>query len=337
MAKLSDIAHEVGVSTKTVSMTLRGQKCASPDVTRRIIEVSDRLGYVPSQAARDMQSQQSNFIGFLANFVATTPHSVEIVRGAQAEATARGRHLMVGTTEDSLDAERRFLTMAKAHRVRGIIYATLYRRRLDRQLEVPVDNLVLVNCGFSGSSGHSIMPDDEGGGRMQASVLIGMGHTRIAVISLPMGANATAHRLRGIQSVMAVSNLQLNPEFRRSGVKGPPETEAYVAYEVAKELLSRPDRPTAIIAGNDRIAMLTFCAAADLGIRVPDDLSIIGFDDFQTLTEGMRPQLTSVRLPYYEMGKRAVSDILEGVSDEPSEVSLPCQLIDRQSCAPPKM
>lgn len=337
MAKLSDIAHEVGVSTKTVSMTLRGLKCASLDVTRRIIEVSDRLGYVPSQAARDMQSQQSNFIGFLANFVATTPHSVEIVRGAQAEATARGRHLMLGTTEDSLDAERRFLTMARAHRVRGIVYATLYRRRLKRQLEVPVENLVLVNCGFSDKSGHSIMPDDEGGGRMQANVLIEMGHTRIAVISLSMSANATAHRLRGIGAMMAVNNLELDPELLTTGVMGPPETETYIAYEVAKELLSRPNRPTAVIAGNDRIAMLTFCAAADLGLRVPDDLSIIGFDDFQTLTEGMRPQLTSVRLPYYEMGKRAVNDILEGFSTESSEVSLVCELVDRQSCAPPKI
>lgn len=337
MAKLSDIAHEVGVSTKTVSLTLRGQKCASAEVTRKILEVSDRLGYVPSQAARDMQSQQSSFIGFLANFVATTPHSVEIVRGAQEEAAARGRQLMVGTTEDSTDAERRFLTMAKAHRVGGIIYATLYRRRLERQLVVPVENLVLVNCGFSDGSGYSIMPDDEGGGRMQATILIGLGHTRIAVIALSFRANATAHRMRGIETMMSLNNLHLNPEFRRSGVKGPPATETYVAYEVAKEMLSRKDRPTAIIAGNDRIAMLTFCAAADLGLRVPEDLSIIGFDDFQTLTEGMRPKLSSVRLPYYEMGQRAVSSILDGIPNEPTEVSVSCKMIDRQSCAPPKL
>lgn len=337
MAKLSDIAHEVGVSTKTVSLTLRGQKCASAEVTRKIIEVSDRLGYVPSQAARDMQSQQSNFIGFLANFVATTPHSVEIVRGAQEEATARGRHLMVGTTEDRPEAERRFLTMAKAHRVGGIIYATLYRRRLERQLEVPVDNLVMVNCGLADGSGYSIMPDDEGGGRMQACVLIGLGHKRIAVIALSFRANATAHRMRGIETIMSLNNMRLDPEFRKSGITGPPETETYIAYEVAKDMLSRKDRPTAIIAGNDRIAMLTFCAAADVGLRVPEDLSIIGFDDFQTLTEGMRPKLTSVRLPYYEMGQKAVSSILDGLPTERSEISLPCKLIDRQSCAPPKM
>ena len=227
--------------------------------------------------------------------------------------------------------------MFKAHRVSGVVYATLFRQRLSHKFEVPTENLVLANCGFADGSGRSILPDDEGGGKLQAAHLVKLGHRRIGVISLAKTANANTLRIKGIRSVLAEHEIQLEDRFLQEGIEGPAETENYIAFEVAKKMLTTPDRPTAIICGNDRIALLTFCAAAELGLRVPSDLSLVGFDDFKTVSEGLRPELTTVKLPYYEMGRLAVQAVIKGATDQVLEQVVPCELVDRGSCGPPKL
>lgn len=334
MAKLEDIAREVGVSSKTVSMSLRGMKCASDKTTRTIRAVADRLGYVPNQAARVMRLQQSQFIGVMADNVATTPHTVELIRGAQREAMAHDRHLLIGTLDGNPAAEREFLSMFQAHQVAGVIYTTLYRREIADGPHRTALRTVLANCTSREPAAASVLPDDFGGGFLQGQHLARLGHRRIAVISLSHHAPAMAPRMDGVAAALREAGIVLDEGQVREGVQGPAESETYVAFEAALDLLDRADRPSAIICGNDRIAMLVYCAASRLGLRIPEDLSLIGFDDFVTVSEGLRPELTTIEIPYFEMGSRAVRAVLDPEAAGTGSDPVPCRLVERQSCAP---
>ena len=335
MPKLSDIADEVGVSSKTVSITLRGKKCASEETTRRIFEVAERTGYLSGQAQR---VQDAPFIGFLADMVATSPHTVDLVRGAQNEAIAQGRHLLIGTMDSEEKSTRDILRMFRSYRASGVIYATLFRQEVDSGLVDDAKNVVYANCFPANGEDRVILPDDEHGGYQQAAHLLKLGHKRIAVITLPEQASATSLRLEGISRAFGEQGMVIDPALCCSGVEGYlPVGENYVAYERAKELLEKPDRPTAIICGNDRIALMVYSAATHLGLRIPQDISVVGFDDFQTISEFLRPQLTTVALPYFEMGRRAVSAILYGTAAEGIFDPVSCKLIERDSCAPPSV
>ncbi|MBX2878318.1 MAG: LacI family DNA-binding transcriptional regulator [Granulosicoccus sp.] len=336
MAKLSDIANEVGVSNKTVSMTLRGIKCTSEETSKRIFEVTARIGYVPNQAARDMRLQESHFIGLLADMVATTPHTVELIRGAQAEAIENKRNLLVGTLDNDPDAPKEFMRMFQSHRAAGVIYATLYRRRLEQKLGNSALKVVMANCAATDHSAISVLPDDYGGGYLQGEKVLAMGHERIGVISLSNTAPATAHRMKGIRTALEDKGSTLNEALVREGIEGTPPSEQYVAYEVALDMLSQDNRPTAIICGNDRIAMLVYSAAARLKLMIPEDLSVVGFDNFTTISEGLRPALTTIELPYFEMGRRAVRAVLNKDATNADEETVPCTMIERDSCAPPR-
>ncbi|WP_119309265.1 LacI family DNA-binding transcriptional regulator [Cohaesibacter haloalkalitolerans] len=335
MATLADIAREVGVSNKTVSLTLRGKRCSSEETAKRIYEVAERTGYLQKYATRTSNLEQFAFIGFIADHVATSPYSVELLRGAQAEALEHGRILLVGSLETDTQNLVGICRMFRAYKAAGYIYASRYRQYINHSDALGQESVVYMNCTPVNARGKIILPDDEEGGFLQASHLLELGHRKIAVISLPHEDPATSLRLKGISKAMAKQGLSLSSDMCHLGVSGYFDVgETYIAYDKAKEVLSAPERPSAIICGNDRVAMMVMNAALDLGLRIPDDLSIIGFDDFKTISEHVRPQLTTVRLPYYEMGRRAVSEIVQGESEASFVSLIRCELIRRNSCAP---
>ncbi len=335
MAKLSDIANEVGVSNKTVSLVLRGQKCASAETTRQIFAVAEQVGYVPNQAARMMRLQKTPFIGLLADMVATTPYTVELIRGAQAEALAYDRHLLIGSLDGDPGAAEDFWQMFRSHRAKGVIYATMYRRKMSGSVLDKAAHVVMANCSTGSGTDDAVLPDDVGGGYLQADHLLRLGHRRVGVITLSADVAASRLRNEGILQAFADHHADLAGVQWAFGIDGHPHDETYTAFEHAMRMLSGPGRPTAIICGNDRIAMLVYCAAASLGLRIPGDVSVIGFDDFRTVSQGLRPELTTIDLPYFEMGRKAVNMILEGRNDGCGATIVPCRLIERQSCGPP--
>ncbi|WP_316862103.1 LacI family DNA-binding transcriptional regulator [uncultured Cohaesibacter sp.] len=339
MATLADIAQEVGVSNKTVSLTLRGKKCSSDETAKRIFEAAEKYGYLKKYAARTFNGRQVSCIGFLADKVATSPYSVELVRGAQAEAIANDRVLIIGSLENYENGNQQDLwRMFRTYNTAGVIYASRYRKIVEQSDANDIERVVYMNCTPAGDKNGVILPDDEEGGFLQASHLLDHGHKRIAVISLPNEDPATALRLKGISKALAERNVQLDPEMCRLGVSGYlPVGETYIAFETAVELLKRPVRPTAIICGNDRIAMMVYNAAVHLGLRIPQDLSVIGFDDFVTVSENVRPKLTTVRLPYFEMGRSAVSAIINGVPAGERVNLIACELIERRVLRPTQL
>ena len=335
MATLADIAREVGVSNKTVSLTLRGKRCSSEETAKRIYEVAERTGYLEKYTTRTNNLEQFSFIGFIADNVATSPYSVELLRGAQAEALSNGRILLVGSLEGEMQNLSGICRMFRTYKAAGFIYASQHRQYVNHSDCFGDESVVYMNCTPVNSNGKIILPDDETGGYLQASHLLELGHRNIAVISLPHEDPATSLRLKGISKAMAKQGLSLSSDMCHLGVSGYFDVgETYIAYEKAKEVLTAPNRPSAIICGNDRIALMVMNAAGDLGIKVPSELSVMGFDDFKTISEHIRPQLTTVSLPYFKMGQRAVSEIVKG-SEHSNFVNLiSCELIKRQSCAP---
>lgn len=336
MTTLRQVAERAGVSAKTVSRVVNGEAAVHAETRASILKIVKELGYVPNAAARSMRTAESRVIGFLTDAVVTQPHSVDLVSGAQAEARGGGRTMLIGNTGGSAELEDEYWRLLRSHRAEGALFAAHYHRAVsiaDDDFGAPV---VLLNCYDPVGRHAAVLPDDCLGGWTQANHLLKLGHRRIGVISLNPVIRAAALRQAGMANAFRDAGVRFDEGLLRAGAEGEPgKTEHFTAHEAAFELLQLRDRPTALICGNDQIAMFALQAALALGLKVPDDLSIIGFDDLKLFSETARPQLTTVALPYFEIGRRAMgllTDVLKtgDAAREPDLVR--CPLVERGSC-----
>lgn len=337
MVTLKDVARAAGVSAKTVSRVVNDDPAVNGKTREAVAEVIRRMHYVPDHAARMMRMSHSSVVGLMTDGVATTPYSVDIIRGAQVGLREQARTMLIANTDGDREQEQEYWRVFRAHKVAGVVYATTYHRPVDLGVSDFERGIVLANCYSARRSHSSVVPDDEGGGYTQARHLLELGHRRIGIVSLSPVLRATVLRGAGYRTAFAESGLFYDPSLEIPGfVTRPDGGEDLVAYDVALGLLRRPDRPTAIICGNDRIAVQVYAAAAALGLSIPDDLSVIGFDDMAIITRTLKPELTSVALPYVEIGRTAVEMLarVNGESDGPvvPQVLVPCPLVVRQSC-----
>lgn len=335
MVTIKHVAERAGVSFKTVSRVANGDPAVAAETRELVTKALNELGYVPNQAARSMRTQTAAVVGLMTDAVATTPYSVDIVRGVQAELRDSNRTLIIANTDGAPELEAEFWRLFRAHRVAGVIYATHYLHAVappDPGFDVPI---VLANC-FATSPGYpAIVPDDYAGGVRQVRHLVDLGHRRIGLVSLNPIIHAADLRGRAFRDVLGAAGLPVDERFVKPGVVGPIGAERLVAYEAALGMLAAPDRPTAIVCGHDQIALQVAAAAAHLGLRIPDELSIIGFDDLKLISEAMRPGLTTVALPYYEIGRlaaRSLFDRLVGGTPAETPILVDCPLVERASC-----
>lgn len=337
MVTLKDVARAVGLSPKTVSRVVNGDPAVQAQTREIVQEAIQRLHYVPDYAARMMRSTTSSVVGLMTDVVATTPYSVDIVRGTQSALKERAMTMLIANTEDDAESEAEYWNVFRAHKVAGVVYATVHHRPVDIAASDFERAVVLANCYSVKRDRPSIVPDDENGGYIQARHLIELGHRRIGVVSLNPALRATALRGAGHRSAFAEGGLSFDADLEVPGFTGPVDNEDLVAYDAARRLLASPNRPTAIICGNDRVAMKVYAAAATTGLSIPGDLSVIGFDDMTIISETLHPRLTSVALPYYEIGRLAV-ETLVSLRQNPDAISLrhsqlvPCPLVERHSC-----
>lgn len=335
MVTLREVAKRAGVSIKTVSRIVNDDPAVRPETRDAVQSFLTEMKYVPDQAARLMRSGTSNVIGLMTDAVATTPYSVDIVRGAQAELKRGHKTLLIANTDGDPELEAEYWRMFRAQKVAAVIYAAMYHR--PQSMGTPDFNepIVLANC-FSRDGGHaSVIPDDEAGGFTQAEYLLKRGHRRIGVITLNPTIEASILRGRGMRRAFGIAGVAYCGDLERIGQEGPLGKEIMTAHEAAVDMLKGPNRPTAIICGNDQIALQIYSAAAALGLSVPGDLSIMGFDDLKVISETVRPSLTTVALPYFEIGRMAV-EMAKLANDEQKgwapKVLVPCPLVERNSC-----
>lgn len=335
MVTLKQVAERAGVSIKTVSRIVNGDAAVNARTRNAVEKLISELNYVPNHAARQMRSGASSIIGLMTDAVATTPYSVDIIRGAQAALSEKHQTLIIANSDGDPEREDALWDMFRAHGVSGVVYAAMFHRPKDIGTPMYRGQIVLANCYAPDQSHDSIIPDDEDGGYQQARYLIERGHRRIALVTLIESIDATRLRGQGIRRAFAEAGIAFDESLDRRGMIGPVGHERMIAFEVAKELLSAPLPPTAIICGNDQVAMQVYAAAAQRGLSIPDDLSVIGFDDLRLISETLVPQLTTVALPYFDIGRHAVERLAQRQDTElvPHHLErLKCPLIERNSC-----
>ena len=334
---LRKVAERAGVSVKTVSRIVNDDPLVRSETRAAVQLILREMNYVPDEAARLMRGGPSNIIGLMTDVVATTPYSGDIVRGVQARLKADGKTLLIANTEGDPQLEQEYWRMFRAHKVAGAIYATMFHRKLDTGCPDFNHAMVLVNCFSAQGARPCVLPDDEGGGYTQAAHLLRLGHRRIGVISLSPIIIANNLRAAGMRRAFAQAGVTFDALLETPGFSGPLDNETLIAFDVAVTMLSVRSRPTAIICGNDKVALQVFAAAAHCGLSVPGDISVMGFDDMAVIAETLRPGLTTVGLPYFEMGKLAAAMIDEAAEKGENwapRALVPCPLVERGSCRP---
>ncbi|MEZ5670432.1 MAG: LacI family DNA-binding transcriptional regulator [Alphaproteobacteria bacterium] len=333
MPTIKDVATRSGVSIKTVSRVMNAPDTVTARTRDRVMRAVRDLDFVPDRRASAMRSGRSRVVGFLSDMVATTPYSVDIIRGAQEAMAERGMTMLLANADGGGFGEH--LRDFQGFRVDGVIVATMYHRLVDDL--PPLDDAVLVN-GFEAALRYpTVLPDDWTAGYRAAGHLIALGHRRIAFVTLPAEVAATPLRLDGFRTAHAEARLPVDPDLIVEGVMRTPgqghDGQTWRAFEVACALLQQPDRPDAIVCGNDIVAMHVYNAVHACGLSIPADVSLVGFDDNVVIATGLRPALTSVGLPYAAMGRRAVEILLMPAPERPVETLwIDCPLVERASC-----
>lgn len=328
---MGDIARRVGVSRTAVSFVLnnRDDTSVSPATRERILRAAEELGYRPHAAARALAAQRSGLLGLVTEIV-TSPFGMETVKGAQDRSWQDGKFLLIAATGGKPELEQMAIEKLLEQRVEGLIYASGFHREVTLPpiaLDVPT---VLVHCFDAQGRLPSIVPDEEAGGHSATRRLIDAGHRRIAFINLERDTVAAQGRLAGYRRALIEAGVVPEDELVTSV-----DSSADGGYVAARALLDLTDRPTALFCGTDRIAMGAYDAIKERGLSIPADVAVVGFDNQELIAAYLRPKLTTVALPFHQMGTRGVemlgAALAAGQPIAAEQVTVGCPLVERSS------
>ena len=285
-ATIKDVAAAAGVSITTVSHALSTSNAArvAPSTRDRVKAAAADLGYEADAVARTMRTQRSQSVGFISDEIATTPFAGHLIHGAQDALRARASVLLVATTEYHEDVERQAIKALQDRRVDGMLYAAMYHRVLVLPDALHGSSVVVVNARTEGPDTSWVVPDEVRGGWDAADVLISAGHRRIAMINNVDDIPARHGREQGFRARCAQGGLASADVLVEHAV-----ADAQGGYEAAVRLLRNETRPTGLFCFNDRMVMGAYRAAAELGLSIPVDLSVVGFDDLELDLGGALP------------------------------------------------
>lgn len=333
---IKDVALSAGVSVTTVSHVLNDTpgKRVKPETRDRVQRVARELGYQASSIARSLRTQRSQIIAMVSDEIATTPHAGRIILGSQEAASHHGWLLMLVNSGGDPAVEEAEIRALAQRQVDGFIYATMYHREIELPEALRGVPTVLLDARTRDPAVSWAVPDEYTAGRAATQVLIDAGHRRIGYTNNVDDIPATRGRLAGHLDALAAAGIV--PD---SALIVTASSDTQGGLFAGRALLELPERPTAVFAFNDRMAMGVYHAAFEGGVSIPSDLSVIGFDNQELIAEGLRPRLTTMALPHYEMGVWAVNALIARIQ-EPSlqaeQVELECPLIERESVAPPQ-
>jgi LacI family transcriptional regulator, galactose operon repressor len=339
-ATIRDVAERSGVSITTVSHVLNevAGKRVSAKTRERVLLVAEELRYAPNQLARGLRTQRTRMIGFLSDRVSTTPFAGRMILGAQQAAAEAGSLLVLLNSGGDPELEEREVEALLERQVDGIVYASFYHRIVTPPRSLEGTPVVLLDARTADGSISSVVPDEVGGSRAAVEELLAAGHRHIGFINNCDDIPARSLRLAGFRQASEVYGVPFDGSLvveRQSNAAG--------GFSGAIDLLTRATRPTGLFCFNDHMAMGVYQAASTLGLSIPDDVSIVGFDDQELISDSLLPGLTTVALPHHEMGRWAVRDLLkqidahslESLDAQPpypvAHALIPCPVIRRGS------
>jgi LacI family transcriptional regulator len=342
--RIKDVAASAGVSASTVSVVLNGVPSArvSIETRRRVLTAADNLGYATSAISRSLRIRRTRSVGLVTDVIASSSTSGRLIQGAQKAADRAGHLLIMANVNADSQLEPRALTGLYAQQVDGIIYATRCHRVVELPAMLDVHRLVLLNCRSAAGTVPYAVPDEYGGALLATRELIGRGHRRIAFVTEGASTPAAADRQAGYCAALKAVRL---PARRARVVADTPDAAG--GYRAGLRLLTGHPRPTAVFCFNDRVAMGVYQAVHERGLRIPDDVSVVGFEDQPLLADALHPRLTAVTLPQQAMGEwavRAMLDLIDGRHGDGATgpqrayryVVQPCLLVRRESVGPPR-
>ena len=315
---MRQIAVRARVSVGTVSHVINNTAGVREPVRRRVLEAIEHLGYQPSLLARGLRRNRTTIIGVIIPDI-SNPFFPLVVRGVEDIAYQNSYRLMLCNADNDAQKEQVYFDELRAYRMAGLIVIPSANSRLvaaaaSTQGELPV--ICLDRCP-DGWNGDRITVDNTEGAYQAIHYLLELGHRRIAAITGQLHVTSAVERLKGFKRALREGGISIAPEYIQEG-----RFDRLSGYEKGLLLLQFSPRPTAIFAANDLVALGVLAALRELGLRCPEDVSLVGFDDLE-LASFTNPALTTVAQPAYQLGSRAAALLFERLGGE----NLPAQHI----------
>lgn len=325
---MMDVAAAAGVSQATVSLVLSGSKLArlSDATRRRVTEAAEQLNY--KFVRRGQRAASQSTILFIADEASTDPWMSLAFEGVRDKALDFGVNALMAVSHGDADFETNILSSLREQTILGIVYGTILTRQVSLPSAFGAHRTVLVNCYDEQGELPAVLPADLLAGRVATEHLIGMGRRRIGMINGQQGLDNPRDRLRGYKQALTSHDLVFDNALVKPG-----NWEPSSGYAMTMELMALDQPPDAIFCANDLMAMGCFEALKQLGLKIPEDVAVVGFDD-REIARSLHPPLTTMVLPQYEMGQTAAELLLDGASGlptGPNRIKIECELIQRAS------
>lgn len=328
---IKDIAREAGVSAQTVSRAINDKGEVSPQTRSRILEIAQQMGYRPNRIARSLVSRRTRNVGLVVPDIAN-PFFSEIARGIEDAAQEQGYNIFLCNAAENLSRELNAIYSLEAQRVDGIILCSSRLSEAElRELAQRYQPLVLVNRRLAGVPAGLVLIDDAGGAGQAVEHLLALGHRNIGLVAGPPNSHSGQERSRGYRQRMEAAGLTVPAHWQ---IHCAPQAEE--GRMATHRLLERAPELTALLAFNDLVAVGAMHACRELGLAVPEQFSIVGFDDIP-LAALITPALTTVRIPKYRLGHQAMVLLLTLMEKEtvirPEAILLDTELVVRNTTA----
>jgi len=339
-ATLSDIAATVGVAPMTVSRVVNQNGYVSERTREKVLQALKELNYRRNGSARNLKRQCTETVGLVLGDI-SNPYSTELANAVRETLSARGFSLFICISEHSAKEDIAAIGSLVNHSVDGLIVATRSNKGGDEYLKEIAESsvpVVVIGREFHHQTVDYVATDNLNGGFEATQHLLDLGHTRIGFIGATLSGGSSLKRLQGYLKALEEHNIPVDERLITGPKEAISEVPGYsterIGYEGMKRLLSLPVRPTAIFARNDFTAIGAMTAIKESGLRIPEDIAIVGFDDIP-LAVHTSPPLTTVRQPMRLQGQLAAEMLLERIQSDDIEIrrehTLDCELIIRNS------
>lgn len=328
MPTIYDVAQLASVSPATVSRVINRRGNIDPDMAERVREAIKALDYRPNSVARNLRRQISAVWTLIISDIAN-PHFTSLIRGVEDAAQAVGHSIVLCNSDEDLAKERRYVEVAVAERAAGVIIAPASGRHstIGPLLErgVPV---VTIDRRLRKSPVNAVLTENTEGAERATTHLLESGYSRVACITGPMRTSTGVQRLAGYRRAIKAAGLFYDPPLERVA-----DYKEAGGYQATRLLLDADEPPDALFVGNGLMTMGALRCLAETGVKIPQEMGVVGFDD-QLWARLLRPTLSTVAQPTYELGRAAAQMLIEQADapdSPPRTLTLPTELIVRES------